>query len=33
MVRKKNIQHRDLAKGRWNELSTIEQLANVGSEI
>jgi hypothetical protein len=27
------IQHRDLAGGRWHELSLAEQLGNVGSEI
>jgi hypothetical protein len=27
------IQHRDLADGRWWELSLFEQLGNVGSEI
>jgi len=26
-------QHRDLAGGRWRELSLVEQLANVGSEV
>jgi hypothetical protein len=26
-------QHRDLASGRWQELSLAEQLGNVGSEI
>lgn len=25
--------HEDLANGRWNELSLIEQLANIGSEV
>ena len=28
-----DIQHRDLAAGRWHELSLAEQLGNVGSEI
>jgi hypothetical protein len=28
-----NIQHRDLAAGRWWELSLFEQLGNVGSEV
>lgn len=28
-----NIQHRDLAAGRWHQLSLAEQLGNVGSEI
>src|SRR5262249_45927958 len=28
-----DVQHRDLAAGRWWELSLAEQLANVGSEI
>lgn len=26
-------QHRDIAGGRWHELSLAEQLANIGSEI
>ena len=26
-------QHRELAAGRWRELSLVEQLANVGSEV
>jgi len=26
-------QHRDLAEGRWGQLSLAEQLANVGSEV
>jgi hypothetical protein len=28
-----NVQHRDLAAGRWWELSVAEQLGNIGSEI
>jgi len=28
-----NIQHRDLANGRWWQLTLAEQLGNVGSEI
>lgn len=28
-----NYQHKDLAKGRWNELSFLEQMANIGSEV
>lgn len=28
-----NYQHKDLAAGRWFELTLIEQLANVGSEV
>lgn len=28
-----NYQHKQLASGRWNELSFIEQMANVGSEV
>jgi hypothetical protein len=28
-----NIQHKDLAAGRWNSLSLCEQMANVGSEV
>jgi len=30
---KLNYQHKDLANGHWFELSLIEQLANVGSEV
>lgn len=26
-------QHQNLASGHWNELTTIEQMANVGSEV
>ncbi|TSC76032.1 MAG: hypothetical protein G01um101431_1050 [Parcubacteria group bacterium Gr01-1014_31] len=26
-------QHRELANGKWRELSLIEQLANIGSEV
>lgn len=26
-------QHRDLASGRWEKLSLMEQLANIGSEV
>lgn len=25
--------HRDLASGKWNSLSLVEQMANVGSEV
>lgn len=28
-----NIQHKNLALGRWNKLTLVEQMANVGSEI
>ena len=28
-----SIQHKELAEGRWNELSFCEQMANVGSEV
>ncbi len=28
-----NYQHRDLAAGKWKELSLVEQLANIGMEI
>ena len=28
-----NFQHKELAAGRWFEMSLIEQLANVGSEV
>src|SRR5690242_1840727 len=27
------MQHRELAAGRWNTLSLVEQMANVGSEV
>jgi hypothetical protein len=27
------VQHRDLANGRWHELSLAEQLGNIGSEV
>ena len=26
-------QHNDLAAGRWNQLSFLEQMANIGSEV
>lgn len=28
-----NYQHKDLAAGRWAELSFCEQMANIGSEV
>jgi len=28
-----NYQHKDLASGRWNQLSFIEKMANIGSEV
>ena len=28
-----SFQHRDLAAGRWQSFSLVEQLANVGSEV
>ena len=28
-----SVQHHELASGRWNELSLLEQLGNVGSEV
>src|SRR3989339_1480546 len=28
-----NYQHKDLANGRWNNLSFFEQMANIGSEV
>ena len=28
-----NCQHKDLAEGRWNKLSFVEQMANIGSEV
>jgi len=30
---KMNYQHKDLADGRWAELSFCEQMANIGSEV
>lgn len=28
-----SVQHRELAAGRWRELSFVEQMANIGSEV
>jgi hypothetical protein len=28
-----SFQHKDLAAGRWNQLSFVEQMANIGSEV
>ncbi len=28
-----NIQHKDLAEGRWGQLAFVEQMANIGSEV
>lgn len=28
-----NYQHKDLASGRWSQLTFLEQMANIGSEI
>ena len=28
-----SLMHRELASGRWNELSLLEQLGNIGSEV
>ncbi|MDP3791321.1 MAG: hypothetical protein Q8R38_04690 [Candidatus Omnitrophota bacterium] len=28
-----SYQHKDLASGRWNSLSFLEQMANIGSEV
>jgi hypothetical protein len=28
-----NYQHKELASGRWKELSLVEQMANIGSEV
>ena len=28
-----SVQHQELASGRWNELSLLEQMGNVGSEV
>lgn len=33
MNRQFNYIHKDLANGRWNELSLVEQMANIGSEV
>ena len=27
------VQHRDMAAGRWHELTLAEQLGNIGSEV
>ncbi|MFH1542700.1 MAG: hypothetical protein ABIE84_06385 [bacterium] len=28
-----NFQHKELAAGRWNKLTFLEQMANIGSEV
>ncbi len=28
-----NIQHRELASGRWKQMPLMEQMANIGSEV
>ena len=28
-----SVQHQELASGRWNELSLLEQMGNIGSEV
>ena len=28
-----NVQHKELALGRWGQLSVCEQMANIGSEV
>ncbi|MDD3474585.1 MAG: hypothetical protein PHP08_01610 [Candidatus Dojkabacteria bacterium] len=28
-----NIQHKNLANGRWQKMSFLEQMANIGSEV
>ena len=28
-----SVMHRELASGRWDQLSLIEQMANIGSEV
>lgn len=28
-----NVQHKDLAQGRWAKMSLAEQMANIGSEV
>ena len=32
-LREMTHQHRELASGRWNELSLVEQLGHAGSEV
>ena len=29
----KKVLHQELAAGRWNQLTTVEQMANIGSEV
>jgi hypothetical protein len=29
----RNVQHKSLANGRWEEMSFLEQMANIGSEV
>mgnify|MGYP000014656009 CR=1 FL=1 len=33
MGEKVNIQHKELAQGRWQQMSFCEQMANIGSEV
>lgn len=33
MLERTNYQHKELAAGRWNNLTFVEQMANVGSEV
>ena len=28
-----SVQHKDLAQGRWGQMSFVEQMANIGSEV
>ena len=28
-----SVQHKELAEGRWRQLSFVEQMANIGSEV
>ena len=28
-----NLQHKDLAAGRWQQMALVEQMANIGSEV
>ena len=28
-----NLQHKDLAAGRWQQMTLVEQMANIGSEV
>ena len=32
-MKEENFQHKELAQGRWEELTFAEQMANIGSEV